>query len=63
MKSQNKNNKLAFNTTAVMELNDAQMHDIDGGLTPVAVAAAASSAGCAAVGGAIVGGVIAWIWA
>jgi len=32
MKSQNKNNKLAFNTTAVMELNNNQMNNINGGI-------------------------------
>jgi len=31
MKSQNKNNKLAFNSNAVMELNDNQLNEINGG--------------------------------
>jgi hypothetical protein len=35
MKKQNQNNKLAFNKAAVAELNDNQMHDVDGGTTPV----------------------------
>ena len=34
MKKQNPNNKLAFNTVAVTELNDTQMHDVDGGSSP-----------------------------
>ncbi|WP_166921614.1 class I lanthipeptide [Flavobacterium poyangense] len=33
MKKQNPNNKLAFNKVAVIELNDNQMHDVDGGTT------------------------------
>jgi hypothetical protein len=35
MKKQNVNNKLAFNKVAVTELNDNQMHDVDGGSSPV----------------------------
>ncbi|WP_166921617.1 class I lanthipeptide [Flavobacterium poyangense] len=35
MKKQNPNNKLAFNKVAVVELNDNQMNDVDGGTTPV----------------------------
>ena len=34
MKKQNTINKLAFNKAAVAELNDSQMHDVDGGSTP-----------------------------
>ena len=34
MKKQNVNNKLAFNKVAVAELNDNQLHDVDGGSTP-----------------------------
>ncbi|MET3017696.1 class IIb bacteriocin, lactobin A/cerein 7B family [Flavobacterium hydatis] len=37
MKKQNVNNKLAFNKVAVIELNDNQMHDVDGGTTPICV--------------------------
>jgi hypothetical protein len=35
MKKQNTINKLAFNKVAVAELNDNQMHDVDGGTTPI----------------------------
>jgi hypothetical protein len=35
MKKQNPKNKLAFNKAVVAELNDNQMHDVDGGTTPV----------------------------
>ncbi|WP_166921615.1 class I lanthipeptide [Flavobacterium poyangense] len=35
MKKQNATNKLAFNKVAVVELNDNQMNDVDGGTTPV----------------------------
>ena len=38
MKKQNVNNKLAFNKAAVIELNDVQLYDINGGATPVALA-------------------------
>jgi hypothetical protein len=38
MKKQNVNNKLAFNKAAVTELNDFQMDNVNGGVTPVAVA-------------------------
>ncbi|MFB3385978.1 class I lanthipeptide [Flavobacterium sp. LAR06] len=31
MKKQNATNKLAFNKAAVIELNDTQMYEIDGG--------------------------------
>ena len=41
MKKQNVNNKLAFNKAAVTELNDFQMIDVNGGVTPVAIAWAA----------------------
>jgi hypothetical protein len=34
MKKQNATNKLAFNKVAVIELNDNQLHDVDGGSTP-----------------------------
>ncbi|MWB96547.1 hypothetical protein GON26_19455 [Flavobacterium sp. GA093] len=34
MKKQNPNNKLAFNKVAVIELNDNQMYEIDGGTGP-----------------------------
>jgi len=35
MKKQNPNNKLVFNKVAVTELNDDQMHDVDGGTFPL----------------------------
>jgi len=34
MKSQNKNNKLDFSSTTVLELNDAQLTNVQGGVTP-----------------------------
>jgi natural product precursor len=37
MKKQNPNNKLAFNKVAVAELNDKQMHDVDGGTTSLCI--------------------------
>jgi hypothetical protein len=37
MKKQNINNKLAFNKVAVIELNDNQMYDVDGGTTPLCI--------------------------
>jgi lactobin A/cerein 7B family class IIb bacteriocin len=37
MKKQNVNNKLAFNKVAVIELNDNQMYDVDGGTTPLCI--------------------------
>ncbi|QSW91095.1 MULTISPECIES: class I lanthipeptide [Flavobacterium] len=36
MKNQNPN-KLAFNKVAVTELNDKQMHDVDGGTTSLCI--------------------------
>ena len=36
MKNQNPN-KLAFNKAAVAELNDKQMHDVDGGTSPLCI--------------------------
>ena len=38
MKKQNPNNKLAFNKVAVIELNDKQMYDVDGGTSPLCIA-------------------------
>lgn len=41
MKKQNSNNKLAFNKTAVTELNDNQLQDVNGGsLLATAISAA-----------------------
>jgi len=37
MKSQNKNNKLAFNKAAVTELNDNQLQDVNGGSSPLCI--------------------------
>ena len=37
MKKQNQNNKLAFNKVAVIELNDKQMDDVDGGTSPLCI--------------------------
>ncbi|HKX85177.1 MAG TPA: class I lanthipeptide [Flavobacterium sp.] len=34
MKKQNVNNKLSFNKAAVTELNDSQLNDVNGGVTP-----------------------------
>ena len=57
MKKQNINNKLAFNKAAVIELNDAQMHNVDGGTSPVAT----SSTWCLAGAGALIGAAIAYV--
>ena len=35
MKNQNQNSKLAFNKVAVVELNENQMHNVDGGSSPI----------------------------
>jgi lactobin A/cerein 7B family class IIb bacteriocin len=51
MKKQNLNNKLAFNKAAVVELNDNQLQNVNGGSTPTTV----SSFYCVA---AIVGAVV-----
>ena len=37
MKKQNPNNKLTFNKVAVVELNNKQMQDVDGGSTPICI--------------------------
>ena len=37
MKKQNPNNKLAFNKVAVVELNENQMHNVDGGTTSLCI--------------------------
>jgi hypothetical protein len=37
MKSQSKNNKLAFNKAAVTELNDNQLQDVNGGSSPLCI--------------------------
>ncbi|WP_343696362.1 class I lanthipeptide [Flavobacterium sp.] len=37
MKNQNPNNKLTFNKVAVTELNDQQMHNVDGGTTSLCI--------------------------
>ncbi|WP_452598612.1 hypothetical protein [Pontimicrobium sp. MEBiC01747] len=60
MKTQN--SKLSFKTNDLVELNDNQMLETEGGTTPACAAAAvvanASSAGCASVAAAIV----AWLF-
>jgi hypothetical protein len=40
MKKQSTINKLAFNKVAVVELNDNQMYDVDGGTTPFCIGVA-----------------------
>ena len=60
MKKQNVNNKLAFNKAAVAELNDFQMGDVNGGVTPVVPLLIASSASCAGFASAVVGSLVAW---
>ncbi|MFC4816612.1 MULTISPECIES: class IIb bacteriocin, lactobin A/cerein 7B family [unclassified Flavobacterium] len=60
MKKQNVNNKLAFNKAVVIELNEAQMYDVDGGTSPVCAAAVASSNWCIAGAGALIGASIAY---
>ncbi|MBP2832400.1 class IIb bacteriocin, lactobin A/cerein 7B family, partial [Aquimarina sp. U1-2] len=37
MKSQNVNNKLRFDKNALVELNDEQLTEVNGGTTPVCV--------------------------
>ena len=37
MKKQNTSNKLAFNKASVTELNDNQLFDVNGGMTPFLV--------------------------
>ncbi|HKX85175.1 MAG TPA: class IIb bacteriocin, lactobin A/cerein 7B family [Flavobacterium sp.] len=59
MKKQNVNNKLAFNKAVIVELNNDQLADINGGATPTIVVT--SSGWCLAGAGAVVGGVVAWI--
>jgi lactobin A/cerein 7B family class IIb bacteriocin len=59
MKKQNLNGKLAFNKAAVVELNDSDLYDVNGGATPIALAIA-SSASCAALASAVVGSLVAW---
>ena len=59
MKNQNLNGKLAFNKLAVVELNDSQLYDVNGGATPIALAVASSTT-CAAVASAIIGSIVAW---
>lgn len=60
MKTQNRN--LAFNKNSVIELNDSQLLEVDGGTTPVCFyvgyAVLASSGGCGAVVAATIGGAI-----
>lgn len=60
MKKQNIN-KLAFKKAGIIELNDNQMYEVDGGSTPVCVATAASSAGCAGVASAALGLLVAYL--
>lgn len=43
----NKNNKLNFRRDTVLELNDSHLYHINGGTSPPAGSAIASSAGCA----------------
>jgi hypothetical protein len=43
MKKQNGMNKLAFNKAAVVELNDGQLNDVNGGTTWFCVSAIASA--------------------
>jgi len=57
MKTQN--NKLDFKKRSLIELNDNQMLDVQGGSTPaIIVSANVSSAGCAGVSAAVV----AWLF-
>ena len=60
MKTQNA--KLNFRKDSIIELNEAQLLDVDGGTSPVCFyvgyAALASSGGCGAVVAAAIGGAI-----
>ena len=44
MKKQNVNSKLAFNKVAIVELNDSQLQNINGGSDPAGVSIAVSVA-------------------
>ena len=57
MKKQNANNKLAFNKVAIVELNENQLSEVNGGTSiPCAGAAVvASSLICSIVGALVVG--------
>ena len=61
MKKQNANNKLAFNKATVIELNNNELSEVNGGTTvpcgAVAAAAVASSILCGAIASAFVIGV------
>ena len=48
MKTQ-KVNKLDFTKSSIVELNEGQLLDVDGGTTPVCVMAAASSVNCVGI--------------
>jgi hypothetical protein len=65
MKKQNVNNKLAFGKATVVELNDAQIGEVNGGTTPAcawaAAQAAASSVACVGLAAAAVGSLVAWL--
>lgn len=52
MKTQNTN--LAFNKSAIIELNESTMLSIDGGTTPLCIAAGVSSGACAIAAGAAI---------
>ena len=56
MKKQNGMNKLAFNKAAVVELNNVQLQDVNGGTSPTVT----SSTWCVGAIGAGVGALIAW---
>jgi lactobin A/cerein 7B family class IIb bacteriocin len=56
MKKQNANNKLVFNKAAVVELNDNQLQNINGGTSPTVT----SSGWCLGIIGAGVGALIAY---
>ncbi|MCL9807416.1 class IIb bacteriocin, lactobin A/cerein 7B family [Flavobacterium amniphilum] len=56
MKKQNLNGKLAFNKAVVVELNDTELYDVNGGATPLI----ASSGPCAGLASAVVGALVAW---
>jgi lactobin A/cerein 7B family class IIb bacteriocin len=54
MKKQNVNGKLAFNKATLVELNDEQLQQVEGGTAPVVASAVASAVVSAAVASAVV---------
>ena len=58
MKKQNINNKLRYNKSSIVELNDSQINDINGGTSPLPAISAVSAGGASVVGSLIGSAVI-----